>query len=109
MFTLWAEDEETNDVVLIIRGFYVVLSFTWGRSQLNDYFGLKENVPYYPMVVISGLRTIINDDLQLRTLLDRIRDEIELNWRKLRQQVINNLDKNDDLWKRYVLCFEKYF
>lgn len=107
LFTLWAEDEKTKDVVLILRGFYVVLSFTWGKSQLTEYFGLTENVPYYPIAVISALRTAIYDDLQLSALLDRIKEEIELNWRELRQQVIKNLDKNDDLWKRYVFCFDK--
>ena len=107
LFTLWAEDEKTKDVVLILRGFYVVLSFTWGKSQVSEYFGLTENAPYYPIAVISALRTAIFDDLQLSALLDRIKEEIDLNWRKLRQQTINNLDKTDDLWKRYVFCFDK--
>jgi len=107
LFTLWAEDRETKDVVLILRGFYVVLSFTWGKTQLIDYFGLTENVPYYPMAVISSLRTVVYENIQLRALLDRIKAELEENWKELRQQVINNLDKNDDLWKRYIFCFDK--
>ena len=106
LFTLWAEDDN-KDVVIILRGFYAILSVTWGKNQLLDYFSVTENVPYYPMVVVSALRTIIHDRLQLSALLDRTKDEIELNWRELRLQVINNLDKNDDLWKRYVFCIEK--
>lgn len=107
LFTLWAEDEKTKDVVLILRGFYVILSFTWGKSQLKEYFEVSDNAPYYPMAVVSALRTAIYDDSQLSVLLDRIKEEIELNWRELRQQIIKNLDKDDDLWKRYVFCFDK--
>lgn len=107
LFTLWAEDEKTKEVVLILRGFYVVLSFTWGKSQLSEYFGLTEDSPYYPIAVITALRIAIYEEDQLSILLDRIKKEIELNWRKLRRQVIKNLDKDDELWKRYVYCFDK--
>jgi hypothetical protein len=107
LFTLWAENEKTKEVVVILRGFYVVLSFTWGKSQLSEYFGLADNIPYYPIAVITALRTAIYEVDQLSSLLDRIKEEIELNWRELRQQIINNLDKNDELWKRYVYCFDK--
>ncbi|MHA2247599.1 MAG: hypothetical protein ACXADY_21805 [Candidatus Hodarchaeales archaeon] len=107
LFTIWAEDEETKDIAIILRGFYVVLSFKWGKSQLIDYFGLTENVPYFPMAVISALRTVVYDNLQLTALLDRTKVAIEDNWRELRQQTLNHLEKNDELWKRYVFCFDK--
>ena len=32
LFTLWAEDEVTNDVVLILRGFYVLVAVACGIS-----------------------------------------------------------------------------
>lgn len=107
LFTLWAEDMDTKDVVLILRGFYVVLSFKWGKNQLVDYYFTADNVPYYPIVVVSALRTIFQDEQQLTELIDRIKEELEINWRELRQQVINSLEKNSDLWRRYVFCFEK--
>ena len=82
-------------------------SFPWGKSQLSEYFGLADDSPYYPIAVITALRTALYEDNQLSVLLDRIKKEIELNWRELRQQIINNLDKNDELWKRYVYWFDQ--
>jgi len=84
LFTIWAEDEKTKEVVVILRGFYVVLSFTWGKSQLSEYFGLADDSPYYPIAVITALRTAIYEDNKLSVLLDRIKNEIELHWRELR-------------------------
>ncbi|MFW9991528.1 MAG: hypothetical protein ACFFD4_05675 [Candidatus Odinarchaeota archaeon] len=106
LFTMWAEDEETGAIVALFRGFYVLLSYKWGTTYLKDYYFFNETVPYYPIAVVSSFRTTVRDE-QLDELLDRTRKEIELNWRGLRQQLIETLEKNTDLWRRYVLCFDK--
>ncbi|MFW9777811.1 MAG: hypothetical protein ACFFE8_03075 [Candidatus Heimdallarchaeota archaeon] len=107
LFTLWAEDGETKDVVLILRGIYVLLPFKWGENTLLDYYEFVEDIPYYPIAVISSFRTTFRDEIMILRLVDRVKEEIELVWRDLRQSVIDRLEKGSELWKRYVLCFEK--
>jgi len=106
LFTLWAEDKDTRDIVLIIRGFYIVVPFHLGKREIKDYYLFSENVPYYPMAVISSFQTILNDKPQIIVLLAQVKKEIQKNWHELKQRVIESLDKTD-LWKRYVLAFEK--
>ncbi|MFW9855168.1 MAG: hypothetical protein ACFFFG_08900 [Candidatus Thorarchaeota archaeon] len=106
LFTLWAEDDQTKDVVVIIRGIYVLLPFQWGQSTLRDYYDFAKDIPYYPLAVISSFRTSFREEIQILQLIDRAKDEIEKNWRELRISVINRLEEGSDLWKRYVLCFD---
>lgn len=107
LFTMWAEDEKTKDVIAIFRGFYVLLPLKWGKKDLEQYYFCHESVPYYPVVVISAFRTIIRDETELDELLDRTKKAIERNWRELRLKVIETLDKDADLRKRYMLCFDQ--
>jgi hypothetical protein len=106
LFTLWAEDKETRDIVSIIQGFYIVVPFQWGKSTAKDYYLFSENVPYYPIAVVSSFLTILNEKQQIIELLAQVKKEIQKNWLELRQKIIESLDKTD-LWKRYVLAFEK--
>ncbi|MHA2295883.1 MAG: hypothetical protein ACXAEU_07155 [Candidatus Hodarchaeales archaeon] len=106
LFTIWAEDMKTKDVVTIIRGFYVLTPFKWGKETILDYYFLREDVPFYPIAIVSSFLTIFNDKQQLIDLVDSIKNEIQKNWHELRIRIINTLDKTD-LWKRYVLSFDK--
>lgn len=106
LFTLWAEYKDTRDIVSIIRGFYVLVPFHLGKIELKDYYLFSENVPYYPIAVVSSFLTILNDKRQIIGLLAQVKKEIQKNWHELKQKVIESLKKTD-LWKRYVLAFEK--
>ncbi|MHA2233491.1 MAG: hypothetical protein ACXAB4_13495 [Candidatus Hodarchaeales archaeon] len=107
LFTMWAEDEKTKEVIAIFRGFYVLLPFKWRKKDLENYYFCQESVPYYPVVVISAFRTSVRDEEQIDALLDRVKKEIELNWRELRQAIIKALDNQTDLQQRYILCFDQ--
>ena len=106
LFTLWAQDEQTKDIVLILRGFFVLVPFRFEENALRGYYYSSEDTPCYPMVVISSFRTIYHTVSEIIAVLDRVKEEIELNWCKLRQKLIDTLEKTD-LWKRYVLSFDK--
>jgi hypothetical protein len=107
LFTLWAEDQSSKDIVLILRGIYVLLPFEWRKETLEDYYDFSQENLYYPMAVLSNFRTVFKDKNTLIRLIDRVKDEIELNWQKIRKKTINRLEKGSDLWKRYLLCFEQ--
>ncbi|MFX0211281.1 MAG: hypothetical protein ACFFDT_35195 [Candidatus Hodarchaeota archaeon] len=106
IFTLWAEDKNTKEIMVIFRGFFMLAPFKMGKKSLQDYYYFSETVPYYPIAVISQFSTVFSDRQHLMDLLDRIEEEIQKNWSGLRQRVIETLEKTD-LWKRYVLSFEK--
>lgn len=107
LFTLWAEDGETKDIILILRGIYVLLPFQWGESSLMDYYAFAEDLPYYPLSIVSSFRTAFQDEILILHLIDRVKEEIEHIWRELRQTVIDRLEEGSDLWKRYLLCFDR--
>ena len=105
IFSLWVEDSLTEKVLGRVRGFYVIVPFTLDKTTIYDYYSLGEDIPYYPMAIISSFRTIITDEKQLDELLDIMRREISLNWKEVRNNIINSLSKSSKLWKRYVLSF----
>lgn len=106
VFTLWAEGEKTKEVIVILRGFYILIPFKLGEQTVKEYYIGGETGPYYPVAVISSFRTIYSNELQLNKLVDRVKEEIQLNWQKIRQELLERLDKTE-LWKRYVLSFEQ--
>ena len=91
LFTLWAEDVETKEVVVILKGYYILLSLHWTDDAIHDYYFLDEDVPYYPMVVISSFRTILKELSDFPPLLESVKEQIELYWRELREHLINTL------------------
>ncbi len=107
LFTIWAEDGATTEVILIVRGFYLLLPVYTSTPSLREYYFYQENVIYYPMVVISSFRTVFKDEVVLSELIDRAKDEIELNWKKVKENVIKNVDSSTDLWKRYLSSFDQ--
>jgi len=106
LFTIWAEDENTGDVLGVMRGFFVLVPFTLSPTTLKEYFLLQEDMTYYPMAIISSFRTRIHEEHKLDFLLDQMRKGISSNWKEVRKSTIKHLSKGSDLWKRYVFAFE---
>ena len=104
-FSIWAEDQKSKEVVVSVRGFYILIPLQWGKETIQEYYSFSEHVPYYPVAVVSSFLTIINDKEELNDLIERVKEEIQQNWQNLRQRIIETLNKTD-LWKRYVLSFE---
>ncbi len=106
IFTIWGEDRITKEIVTLLHGFFIVLPFEWGKKTIEDYYSLVETVPYYPVAIITSFLTILSEQKGIAILLDRVIEEIQKHWIKKRQNVIQSLKKTE-LWKRYVLSFEK--
>lgn len=70
-------------------------------------FIIEEDVPYYPMAVISSFRTSIRDEKTLDCFIDQMKEGISLNWKELRNKIIKRLLKGTDLWKRFILSFDQ--
>ena len=105
IFSIWAEDKDSKEVVTSVKGYYALIPLQWGKETIHEYYTFSENVPYYPVVLISSFLTIINEENLLDQLIDRVKAELRKNWKELRQRMIENLEKTD-LWKRFVLSFE---
>ncbi|MFX0053242.1 MAG: hypothetical protein ACFFAJ_12820 [Candidatus Hodarchaeota archaeon] len=106
VFTIWGEDRETKEILTLLHGYFIVFPFEYGKETIEDYYSLMEAVPYYPYAVVSSFLTIFSEQEQITKLLDRVIEEIQKQWKKIRQNVIETLKKTE-LWKRYVLSFEK--
>lgn len=106
VFTIWGEDRDTKEIITLLHGFFVVFQFEYEKETIEDFYSLKETVPYYPWAIISSFLTIFSEQKQISNLLDRVIEEIQKHWVKRRQNVIQTLKKTE-LWKRYVLSFEK--
>ncbi|MFX0182195.1 MAG: hypothetical protein ACFE95_03850 [Candidatus Hodarchaeota archaeon] len=105
-FTIWGEDRETKEIVTLLHGFLIVFPFEYGRESIEGYYSLVDTVPYYPYAVVSSFLTIFSEQKQIADLLNRVIEEIQKHWVKIRQNIIQTLKKTE-LWKRYVLSFEK--
>lgn len=106
IFTLWAEDRKTNEVVVLLRGFYILEPFiVKDQTLLDDFSRLGES--FQPFALVSSIRTIIQDSDQLGRLIEWVKTEIEQHWKKRRQIVIETLDPDNPVWKRFVFSFDK--
>lgn len=106
LFTIWGEDQNTNEIIVLLRGYYILPPFIMGSDTIKDYYFFSETSSYYPIVIISSFLTVLHDLQELGKLLRRTEVEIQKNWQELRQRVITSYEKTD-LWKRYVLSFDK--
>ncbi len=106
VFTIWGEDQDTKEIITLLKGLFIVLPFEWGKEIIEDYYSLVETVPYYPLAIVSSFLTIYSEQEQIENLLNRVIEEIQKHWIKKRQNLIQTLKKTE-LWKRYVLSFEK--
>ncbi len=107
LFTIWAEDENTQEVLGLARGFFILMPFTLSPTTIREYYSPQEDMTFYPMAIISSLRTRIKEEKKLDFLLDQMRKKISSNWKELRSNTIKLLSKGSDLWKRYVFSFEE--
>ena len=105
LFTLWAEDIESKEIVVIIRGFYILVPFGFSQDELEIYHDDK-NAPCYPIAIISAFRIIYSNIELLIELVDRIKKELTLNWKQVRKNVINSIEKTK-IWERYVYSLEE--
>ena len=107
LFQLWAEDVETGKVVGVVRGHLALLPFTWSAVTLNDYYKKRETVPFYPMAIITSLRSTLKHNYNLDVFLDLMLEEIQKSWKRERQEAIDSMKKGSELWKRYISSFEQ--
>ncbi|MFX0122142.1 MAG: hypothetical protein ACFFAE_00760 [Candidatus Hodarchaeota archaeon] len=107
LFTIWAEDVNTGDVLGITRGFFILMPFTLSLPTMREYYSFQEEMTYYPMAIISSLRTTIKEERKLDFLLGKMREEISSNWKEVRKNTIKHLSQGSDLWKRYVFSFKE--
>jgi hypothetical protein len=105
IFSIWAEDNKTKEIITSVKGFYILIPLQWGKETIQEYYSFSENVPYYPMGVISSFLTVIKEEDQLTDLITCVKKELQKNWQELRQRKIDTLKKTN-LWKRYVLSFD---
>jgi hypothetical protein len=116
LFSLWAENPDTKEIVAILRGYYILIPFRWGESTIRDYYfydndhqpsETREQTPFYPMVVIASFRTTFSDPEIINALIERSLAEIEEHWKRLRQGIVERVDKDSKVWSRYVLAMDK--
>lgn len=106
IFSLWAEDERTSEVVLIAHGYFILMPFGSGEKAVSDYYYLTGEETFYPVAVISSFRTVIDKMAILVDLLERVELEINLLWKDLKQKIVSSIEKGF-LWKRYVNSFNE--
>ncbi len=106
LFSLWAEDTDTNRVLGLVHGYFMVMPFIVSPSSIKDYYALQEDVPYYPMAIVKSFRTIIQEKNKLDWFLDQMRGAISQNWKEIREKTIARLPKGSELWKRYIFSFD---
>ncbi|MHA2155577.1 MAG: hypothetical protein ACXABU_09600 [Candidatus Hodarchaeales archaeon] len=104
VFILWADDPETKEVVVLLRGFFILVPFQFGIEQLKEYH-FQHDTPCQPMAIISSFRTISDDVEVLVELVERVETEINKHWRETRERLIDTLEKTF-LWERYVYSLE---
>ncbi len=104
IFILWADNPATKEVVLLLRGFFILVPFEFGMEQLKEYH-TRHDTACQPMAIISSFRTVLDDVEILVKLLERVENEINRYWQEMRMRLIETLEKNY-LWERYVYSLE---
>ncbi|MFW9853477.1 MAG: hypothetical protein ACFFFG_00355 [Candidatus Thorarchaeota archaeon] len=115
LFSLWAENPDTEEIIAIMRGYFILIPFRWGESTIRDYYfyddvnnkGEQHHTPFYPMVVIASFRTIYSEPEEIIALIERSLSEIEAHWQRLRKRLVHRIDKESKVWSRYVLAMDK--
>ncbi|MHA2363817.1 MAG: hypothetical protein ACXAC7_07650 [Candidatus Hodarchaeales archaeon] len=106
LFTIWAEDKETREIVVLVKGYFVLVPFKLTKLSLKEYHMVDDQYPFYPLALFTSFRTTIKEEVSFDDLIDLILHEVDNFWGNLRNELINSLDKKSDLWKRFVLSFE---
>ncbi|MFW9779519.1 MAG: hypothetical protein ACFFE8_11745 [Candidatus Heimdallarchaeota archaeon] len=112
IFTLWAENIDTREILCIVRGFFQLGWFDYS-SLLDSSLRIEweypdsELGPSYPWAIISSMRTILIEEQNLRILIQKMKAEINQTWKKIRNSVIDRLKKGSLRRKLYVLSFNE--
>lgn len=106
LFQLWAENTSTSRIIGVTKGHFVLVPFTLSSSAMKDYYALEATPPYYPMAIITSLRSALREPEDLDEFLKALFEAVSQNWKERRQEAIETLGKETELWKRYVYCFE---
>ncbi|MHA2495695.1 MAG: hypothetical protein ACXAEI_09400 [Candidatus Hodarchaeales archaeon] len=106
LFTIWAENTETGDVVGLVRGFFMLAPFS-STGGSKEYYSLHEHIPYYPLACISSFRTTLKEKEALDDFLTQLLEAISQNWQQIRRDTISRLPEGSSLWRRFVLSFEE--
>ncbi|MFW9779343.1 MAG: hypothetical protein ACFFE8_10865 [Candidatus Heimdallarchaeota archaeon] len=104
LFTLWAEEIDSKDIALILRGFFILVPFDYSKEALTYYY--HHEAPSYPMALITAFRTIYDEVDTLVNVIDQVKDTLLSHWQSLRTSLINTLRKTK-LWERYVLSLDQ--
>lgn len=104
LFTLWAEEIDTKEIALILRGFFILVPFDYSKEALKYYY--YHEAPSYPMALITAFRTIYEEVEILSNVIDQVKGALLTHWKALRLILINTLKKTK-LWERYVLSLDQ--
>ncbi|MFX0116829.1 MAG: hypothetical protein ACFFB3_19935 [Candidatus Hodarchaeota archaeon] len=106
LFSIWAENNTTGDVVGLVRGFFMLAPFSSAGGS-KEYYKLHEHIPYYPYAFISSFRTLLKEKEALDEFFTQLLEAISQNWQKIRSDTISRLPEGSSLWRRFVLSFEE--
>ncbi|MHA2031247.1 MAG: hypothetical protein ACW99Q_17845, partial [Candidatus Kariarchaeaceae archaeon] len=105
IFSIWAEENETKQLCLIIRGFFALTPFVMG---VQTYYHATDKItPFYPMAILSNFRTNYKDSKDIDPLIGEAMRAINSQWRELRNKIIGRLEIGSELWHRYNFTIDK--
>ncbi len=105
IFLLWAEEIETKQLCLIMRGFYALTPFDMG---VQTYYNANDKItPFYPMAILSNFRTNYKESKDIDPLIDEAMKALNSQWRQLRNKIIGRLETGSELWARYNYTIDK--
>ncbi|MHA1966182.1 MAG: hypothetical protein ACW964_00145 [Candidatus Hodarchaeales archaeon] len=108
LFTIWAEDINTKEVIAIVKGHIILHPFAFDPSEdhIEDYYFGKTDAPYYPKVLITTFRIVLTEAKKLDDFIAQLSDVIEIKWQSIRERVISS-SVNKKIRKRFILSFKK--
>jgi hypothetical protein len=104
LFTLWAEEIDSKDIALVLRGFFILVPFDYSKESLKYYY--YHEAPSYPMALITAFRTIYEEVDILSNVIDQVKGALLSHWQALRKILIDSLEKTK-LWERYVYSLDQ--
>lgn len=114
IFTLWAENIDTGDILCTLRGFIHLGSFGFDSSWYDDilirdweYSDSDLSEYRYPWAIVSSFRTILKEEQDLHIIIQKVKIEINQYWKKIRKRTINRFEKGTPRWKYYVLSHDE--
>jgi len=105
LFTIWAEDIHTKEVIAIVKGYIILHPFNLSKSSIEEYYFGNTEVPYYPKVLITTFRTVLKETKELNNLIVQLSDAIEIKWQLIRERVISS-SVDTEIRKRFILSFK---